>query len=182
MGTLDKLYGIVKAQRNEPGTNSKLPEWWHPPKHDRLVIKLILKHGMQQTPDIVLNDPLFKKEIDVEEHKDFLVRFFVPKKPLILRLRYVAFVLTEGGQEPTRDTWHYHSLSQIQGKFEYEPVQMREDYQRDMNEWFERNEMMGGDSQSPAPSSSIDLGLLSSGAPRQTLEHHMNSLTISTSM
>merc|ERR1719204_1817208 len=44
-----KLYGIVKAQRNEPGTCSKLPEWWHPPKHDRLVINLMLKHGMQQT-------------------------------------------------------------------------------------------------------------------------------------
>ena len=166
--TLTKLYNIVKAQRNELGTNSKLPEWWHPPKHDKLVIQLILKHGMQQTPELVLSDPIFKKEVDVREHKDFLQKFFVPKKPLILRLRYVAYVLTHGGEEPTRDTWHYNSLSEIQGSFYYKPIQSREDYQRDMNEWFERNEMIGGEDQSPTPSSSIDLGLLSSKSPRRT--------------
>eukprot|EP00483_Globobulimina_turgida_P010678 UN10699 len=123
---------------------------------------------MQQTPDIVLQDDLFKKEIDVKQHADFLEKFFVPKKPLILRLRYVAYVLTHGGEEPTRDTWHYNALGEIQGEFYYKPIQTREDYQRDMNEWFERNEMNAGDSQSPTPCSSIDLGLLSSKSPRRT--------------
>jgi len=150
------------------GTISKLPEWWHPPKHDMLIVKMILKHGMQQTPELFLSDELFKREVVNEEHVEFMSRFFVPKKPLILRLRYVAYVLTSGGQEPTRDTWHYNNLEEIQGPFYYKPVQSREDYQRAMNEWFEENEITAADSQSPAPSSSIDRGLLSSKSPRRT--------------
>merc|ERR1712032_595131 len=75
---------------------------------------------------------------------------------------------TAGGEEPTRDTWHYNNLAEIQGPFHYQPVQSREDYQRAMNEWFEENEITAADDQSPAPSSSIDRGLLSSKSPRRT--------------
>jgi len=167
--TLTKLYGVVKAQRNEPGTSSKLPEWWHPPKHDALVVQLILKHGMQQTSEMVLKDALFVKQIDVKEHKTFLSKFFIPKKPLILRLRYVAYVLTHGGEEPSRDAWHYNSCHELNAPFYYKPIQSREDYQRDMNEWFEQHEIQSCDqSQSPTPSSSIQLGLLSAKSPRRT--------------
>merc|ERR1712190_524170 len=114
-----------------------------------------------------LKDEEFAREVETQVHREFLEKFFVPKKPLILRLRYVAYVLTSGGEEPTRDTWHYNNLEEIQGPFYYKPVQSREDYQRAMNEWFEENEITAADSQSPAPSSSIDRGLLSSKSPRR---------------
>ena len=61
---LSKLREIVKHPKLEENiklceNNLDTPDWWQPGKHDRELIRAVLKHGIYRSDQLILNDPEF---------------------------------------------------------------------------------------------------------------------------
>jgi len=125
----------------------KLPNWWDPIVHDKLCVKLVLKYGLIQDSTKMITDRLFEEtvkqnntgiHVDPDEQIGFFKKFLLPKKPLIWRLRYVSYVLTHQGIEPTRLIWDFLTLQSIQSPFEYQNKVSKHDYKLEIKKWIEK--------------------------------------------
>ncbi|ETO27604.1 hypothetical protein RFI_09528, partial [Reticulomyxa filosa] len=63
---LSEAYNKIKAAENESNFPSKLPNWWYPPKHDKLLVDMTLKYGLGDVASI-MNDPDFCAIVNSEQ-------------------------------------------------------------------------------------------------------------------
>ncbi|ETO35098.1 hypothetical protein RFI_01976, partial [Reticulomyxa filosa] len=63
---LGDIYNKIKAAENESNCPSKLPNWWYPPKHDKLIVDMTLKYGLGDVSSI-MNDSDFQAIVDPDK-------------------------------------------------------------------------------------------------------------------